>query len=470
MSQPAGQLWGPAGGATTHVGGLPSGSRYLVEVPQRWNGVLLLVSHPVPVCADEPPLAPDGALVRFLVEHGYGVAASANTIFWPLERVFTDQPALLDVAAGLLGPPRHTIALGLSIGGIISAGAVQRRLERLSGALALCGNLAGAVANQNRELDVAFVVKTLLAADTELQVTGITNSCTNLELARKVLHEAQASAPGRARLALAAAVGNIPGWYHPDAARPAASDAAAQQRGQFDWFDQVGFLVYFLARKQVEMQAGGNPSWNTGVDYRDLLSTSSTRRAVEALYEAAGVDLDGDLEVLAAAPRIAADPSAVSYLERHIVFDGDLGGTPVLTMHTEGDGLVTPDHEHAYADVVAHAGNADLLRQLFVHRGGHCTFTFAELAVALDALIARIEGGTWPDLAPGSLNDAAWSMGSAANVLSSGTPGPPAFAPFDPSPFRRRYDARDAFTRNTPVTLDLRSANGGAPAAELSTH
>ena len=54
--------------------------------------------------------------------------------------------------------------------------------------------------------------------------------------------------------------------------------------------------------------AGGNFSWNTGVDYRRQLAASGNAQQVRALYRAAGLDLDADLGRLEAAPRIAADP------------------------------------------------------------------------------------------------------------------------------------------------------------------
>jgi hypothetical protein len=383
-------------------------------------------------------------LVDYLVERGYAVAGSANSIFWPLELAFTNVPILIDVASGIVGTPQHTIAAGLSIGGIISAGLVQTFPGSLAGALPMGGNLAGAVSNHNRELDIAFVVKTLLAPGSDLEIVGITDSQRNLDRAMAALEEAQATPTGRARLAMAAAVGNIPGWHDPATPEPAASDFEARQRNQFALFEAVGFLVFFLARKQVEIQARGNPSWNTGVDYRELLDRSINGDEVKALYDDAGLDLDDDLERLAVEPRIEADPSSVAYLERHIVFDGDLHGVPVLTMHTDGDGLVIPDHTRAYADVVEHAGQSDLLRQVYVHRGGHCTFTFAEIDVALDALVARIENGSWPDLRPATLDGAAGALGEAASMnVITGDPGDPGFMTFQPQPFGRRYDIRD---------------------------
>ncbi len=429
-------------GAETHGGSLPSGSRYAIEVPEDWNGVLLLLARAVPVAPDAPPWGPGEPMISMLVSNGYAVAGSANTIFWPLERSFADQPPLLDIAGSLLGPLRHTIACGVSIGGAMTAGALQLFPERFSGALPMCANLAGAVGNHNRELDIAFVVKTLLAPASPLRVARIADPVTNLKLADAMLNEAQATAAGRARLALAAAVGNIPGWHDPTSAEPARHDFAARQRNQFAWFEEVCFLVYFFLRMQVERQAGGNPSWNTDVDYEELLKASINREEVEGLYESASLDLAADLERLASEARIEADDTAVAYLERHITFNGDLGGVPVLTLHTTGDGLVTPDQTRAYAEVVNEADNQDDLRQLYVRRGGHCTFSFAEVLTALEALISRIETGVWPDLTPEALNGVTEQRRPEANVLPTGDPVEARFFQFEPSPFSRPFDAR----------------------------
>jgi hypothetical protein len=70
---------------------------------------------------------------------------------------------------------------------------------------------------------------------------------------------------------------------------------------------------------------------------------------VKALYAAAGLSLDQDLDTLESAQRISADPSAVGYLTRNLVFNGELGDVPVLTLHTTGDGLVLNQDEQAYA-------------------------------------------------------------------------------------------------------------------------
>jgi len=297
------------------------------------------------------------------------------------------------------------------------------------------------VATHNRELDIAFVVRTLLAAHAPLELVNIADPSPNLRVAAELLEEVQATGPGRARLALAAAVGNTPGWQEPAAPQPHPDDFTARQLNQYQLFRDIGFLVFFWARAQVEQQAGGNPSWNTGVDYQELLERSIDRDVVYGLYEQAGLDLARDLDVLARAPRISADAAAIAYLERHVVFSGKLEGIPVLTAHTDGDGLVTPDHEHAYADVVRWAGDEHLLRQLYIHRAGHCTFTPAETLTALEVLRERIETGSWPDLDPARLNQRATAL-DARNDL--GLSSRPTFFAFEPSPFPRPYDIRSS--------------------------
>lgn len=425
-----------------HEGNLPSGSPYLIEVPEDWNGVLLSFQRPHPAAPDEPVWTEEEGLPAALVERGFALAGSANQIFWPLENAFADQEPLLDTFASIAGEPKHTIPFGLSIGGIMTAGLVQRFPERFSGALPLCGNLAGAVGIHNRELDIAFVVKTLLAPDTSLELVNISDPGPNLRVGESVLEEAKETAAGRARLSLAAAVGNIPGWRDPASPEPARDDAVERQENQFGWFEEPCFLVYFWAREQVERQAGGNPSWNTGVDYRELLTHSPERDTVEALYAEAELDLDADLDTLAGADRIEADLDAIDYLERHIVFDGDLGGIPVLVAHTVGDGLVTPDNVRAYADVVAAHGDADFLRYVFVNRGGHCTFSVAEVVAALETLLERIENGAWGDLRPETMNERALTLGLDLPATPFGTGSGPGFCEFEPPRFPRPYDVR----------------------------
>jgi pimeloyl-ACP methyl ester carboxylesterase len=433
------------------MGALPDGATYLIEVPANWNCILLLYSHGYvppsnlpPSIANPPRDAGDPFTGAFMLANGFALAGSSYAhTGWAIQEALLDQTAVLDLFKKMVGTPTRTIAWGHSLGGIITAGLIQRYPDRFDAALPMCGVLSGGVATWNTALDSAFAFKTLLApTGSNLQLVHITNP-DNLMLAEKMLADAQLTQQGQAKLALAIALGNGPGWFDPALPEPAASDFATQESNQFLWAENVDFPFLFALRAELEFRAGGNPSSNVGVNYRSLLARSIDRDEVVALYQQAGLDLNADLQKLQDAPRISADPEAVHYLESNIIFDGQIG-IPVLTMHTKGDGLVVVQNESAYNNVVNEAGNSDFLRQIFVHRAGHCAFTPAETIAAVQSLLFRLNTGSWGPLDPDSMNAAASVLGPL-NIL------PPAFFDFTPSPYLRPFDALGGKCQSDPV-------------------
>jgi pimeloyl-ACP methyl ester carboxylesterase len=430
----------PARAATTTISGAFSdGATYLIEVPSPWNGTLLLYSHGyvTPGSANPAHDVGDAGTRAFLLANGFALAGSSYAhTGWAIQEGLVDQIAVLDLFNVQVGKPKRTIAWGHSLGGIMTAGLIQRNPERFDAALPMCGVLSGGVATWNQALDSAFAFKTLFNFGGPLQVVHITNPTNNFLLAEQLLAVANTTPQGRARLALANSLGDLPGWFDPASPEPAAKDFAAQADNQFLWAKIVDFPFIFALRAELEFRAGGNPSWNTGVDYEEQFERSVNKAEVRALYAAAGLSLEDDLDTLNKAARISADPNAVSYLEQNIIFNGDLH-FPVLTMHTEGDGLVSNQNESAYRDVVREAGNQHFLRQIFVHRAGHCTFTPAETVAALENLLARLDTGHWPNLQADALNAEAAALGPL-NV------SPASFFTFHPAQFMRPFDAFDA--------------------------
>jgi dienelactone hydrolase len=439
-------------GVTTIPGSLPDGATYLIEVPANWNGTLFLYSHGYVIPGSNNPARDVGDPVTrfFMLSSGYALAGSSYaTTGWAIHEALSDQIAVLDKFKKMVGHPKRTIAWGHSLGGIITAGLIQRNPERFDAALPMCGVLSGGVATWNTALDAVFAFKTLLAPGTGLQLVNIANPVTNLDLAEVVLAEAQATPQGRARIALAGALGDLPGWFAPLSPEPAPTDFGGQETNQFLWDQQVDFPFAFAFRAELEFRAQGNVSWNTGVDYRRQLDRSIGRDQVRALYEQAGLDLDADLKTLNETARISADPEAVRYLERNIIFDGKIH-IPVLTLHTKGDGLVVVQNESAYKNVVDEAGNGEFLRRTFVDRAGHCAFTPAETIAAVQKLINRLDTGSWQDVDATDLNNAAAAQGTFFNVfvildandnIVSLIPTPPAYVEFEPSPYLRPFDA-----------------------------
>ena len=428
-------------------GSLADGATYLIEVPAHWNRTLFLYSHGYVRPGGSNPAQDIGDPVTgsWLLSHGYALAGSSySSTGWAIEQALPDQIATLGVFGSQVGKPRRTVAWGHSLGGIITAGLIQRYPHRFSAALPMCGVLAGGVATWNTALDGAFAFQQLV--DPSVQITGITNPLANLQGAESAATAAQATPQGKARLALAAALADTPGWFTPLSPEPAANDFVSQEANQFQWDTNVGFPFIFAFRADLEARAGGNPSWNTGVDYVRQLAKSADRDEVRALYSAAGLSLRADLRTLNNAARVSADPSAVRYLARNISFTGKIT-IPVLTMHTIGDGLVIPQNEQAYDSVVGKAGRSFLLRQVFVSRAGHCAFTPAETITAVRRLLHRLRTGNWQAgaLAPASMNNGAAALGPAYNIFVSGgkvVPVAPAFASFQPSTYPRPFDLR----------------------------
>ena len=430
-------------GVALHTGTLPDGATYLIEVPANWNSTLFLYSHGYVVPGNANPALDVGDPVTrlFMLASGFALAGSSYaTTGWAVQQALPDQIAVLDLFAKIVGAPKRTIAWGHSLGGMITAGLIQRYPRRFDAALPMCGVLSGGVATWNTALDGAFAFKNLLAPGASLQLVDIADPLANLDLAEEVLVAAQSTPQGRARLALAAALSDVPGWFTPLTPEPAASDFVGQEVNQFLWDQQVDFPFIFAFRAELEARAHGNPSWNVGVDYRAQLGLSADAPEVLALYEQAGLDLDADLNVLNETVRISADPDARQYLERNIIYNGDIR-VPVLTLHTTGDGLVVVQNESAYQQLVREDGNEALLRRTFVARAGHCAFTPAETIAALQTLLQRLDTGNWPATDAMGLNALAASLGPFFNTFTGATSEVfPAFVDFKPGPYLRPFD------------------------------
>ena len=389
-----------ASGVKTYRGKFSDGATYLIQVPSTWNGTLLLYSHGYVVPGFSNPAVDVGDPITgaYLLANGYALGGSSYAgTGWAVQQALPDQIEVLDTFKKLVGTPNRTIAWGHSLGGIVTAGLVQTYPDRFDAALPMCGVLAGSVGTWNQALDSAFAFDVLLGSGSGLKVVNITDPVKNVDIAEGILNKAQKNAQGRARIALSAALDDTPGWFDPLSPEPSPTDYVAQEANQYLWLSEIDFPFAFDFRAELEKRAGGNGSWNHGVDYEKQLEKSVDYAEVKALYQKAGLNLDADVQKLNDAARISAKASALTYLEHNIIFDGQID-IPVLTLHTKGDGLVVVEDESAYKNVIDEEHNGQFLRESFVHRAGHCEFTPAETVVAFEALISRLDTGKWQGL------------------------------------------------------------------------
>lgn len=387
---PAGPVQAAPRAGTSIEGRLADGALWRARVPPRWNGTLLLFSHGYSPRVMRPALAPPG-VESWLLLHGYALLASSySKPGWALAEAVPDQLAALEVFRARFGKPKRTIAWGESMGGLVTVDLAETHPRRFAAALPECGSLAGSLGMMNEAFDGAFAFKTLLAPGSGIRLVDTGNDRANAAGVAAVLRTAMRTPQGRARIALAAALAQIPPWTVPNSSPPSSDDPGAQ----LSQIAAAFVMGVFLPRADQEKRAGGAFSWNTGVDYRRLLARSGQRSWVERWYRKAGLDLDHDLATLNAAARISAAPGAVAYMRAHYAPSGVLR-IPMLSMHTLGDGMTVPTQQQAYAAAVRAAGDSANLAVAWVNRAGHCNFTPAEQIAALQTLIARLDKGTW---------------------------------------------------------------------------
>jgi hypothetical protein len=413
---------GSAAASTTHFSGvLADGATWIADVPSDWNGTLLLYSHGYgpPVAADAPsPTVRDALLSR-----GYALAGSSydpSGSWWALKSAVRDQFQTIDAATATALPrkPDRVIAVGSSMGGLISALEAQQGAGRIDAALTTCGIVAGAIHLNNYQLDGEYAMSKLLAPGQPIKLVNFASmgegAATGAALTA-IAGQAQTTPQGRARLALALAFLNAPpaadGMPIPAANDPDAIEAA-QFAGYFGAFPAMIFIE--AGRPSIEQSAGGNGSWTLGEDFAQLLDHSPYHDVVRALYREAGLDLKADLAALTSGANIPADPGAIASLQQTSVPTGHLE-VPELDLHTIYDHLVPVEQEDTYAALVRAAGDNTLLRQAYVDRIGHCNFTPAELVAGVEAVRHRVETGRWDSVAqPQKLQEVATNLGLGA--------------------------------------------------------
>ncbi len=424
---------GSPGGSTHYTGQLPDGGDWIADVPSSWNGTLLLYSHGYgPTIAAD---APDPVTQAALLQLGYALAGSSydpTGSWWALGSALTDQFQTLAAVEQKVLPsaPKAVYAVGTSMGGLISALEDQNSNGRLTGALTTCGLVGGALNLNQYQLDGEYAIAQLLAPSQHIQLTGFVDgpkqgfadSSASATALTNAVQAAQATQQGQARLALAFAFLNvspwgdtIPGTKPPvPGPMPGIYDFPGQEQGQYTDYtsglfggplNPIGFIV--TGREQIEAAAGGESAGTVGVNFARVLESSSYYPEVRALYDAAGLSLQSDLQSLAQNANIVPDWHAYRWLQETSVPNGHLQ-VPELDLHTISDPLIPVQQENWYRALVDRAGSGPLLDQAFVQAQGHCNFTSADIVAGLQALEARVASGSWGTLATaGSLNTAA---------------------------------------------------------------
>src|SRR2546425_288499 len=128
-----------AGISTTRSWGVHNGAGYRIEVPDNWNGDLVLYAHGfrgigLKLTVSNPRIR------QYLVTNGYAWAASSySKNGYDVRQGVKDTHALGELFKGLVGHPRRTYLTGHSMGGHITGVAIEQYPQAYVAALPMCG-------------------------------------------------------------------------------------------------------------------------------------------------------------------------------------------------------------------------------------------------------------------------------------------------------------------------------------------
>jgi hypothetical protein len=359
-------LWIPSLAlADTTITGEKKGAFFQITVPTVWNGDLVIHNHGF----DFNPPAPNpglGSLAPLQLAQGYAVAASSySNCCWTLFSTQKDINQLLGIFTDNFGAPNNVILHGASLGGIITAQGVEKLSVPPVAAYPICGALAGSRA-WDGALDLRLVYDVVCGAVPGAALPG---GATGLP--------APGFPPGLPVAAIAGAVNTCTGVLLPPAFRSPA------QQARLDQLKAVTQLPEnFILTDMVFVTNG----LSNLIHAPDKLDGEQGVGNIGVTYNDAGVD--------AAIQRVAADKQAAKELEKNFTPKGEVNATKIVSIHTDGDGLVIIEHEKEYQDVVPAAN----LSVAVVNEAGntHCGFTSPELVSGWEELRDWVAGGPQP--------------------------------------------------------------------------
>jgi pimeloyl-ACP methyl ester carboxylesterase len=372
------------------------GGLYRIEVPDKWNGELVLYAH-----GFVPNTGSTGSTLRVgmhrfrehLVKEGFAWAASSYRCngYVPGQALL-DTMALTDlfVKANDGRAPQRTYLTGESMGGHVTLLGMQEFPTAFAGGLAMCP--AG---------PALFDYFAAMSAAAEV-VTGLQFHADSLTQDAMKMAELLGKAPEYTEKGRQLASVEIQGSGGP---RPFAAEGLASR------------LVANMATSPAALVGSTTPS-NRAVD---------TTHIKYAIDEGLGLSADA---INTRARRKTGDPevrSANGPYEEVVPFDGKIE-RPLLTMHGTGDLYVPIFLEQTLKRAVAAAGNDRLLVQRVYRIGAHCQFSQPEMTKAFDDLVAWVRQGTKPqgDEVDGDLSNVGTKF---TNPLRPGDPGGVRVAP-----------------------------------------
>ncbi|MEU4402778.1 hypothetical protein [Micromonospora orduensis] len=359
------------------VGGRPTTVRqgvhrhagYIIEVPARWNGDLVMWAHGYrgqgTVLSPEPPAY---ELRQRLLEQGYAWASSSyDRNGFNIRSGVLGTRDLADHFGQTVRRPHRTYLAGVSMGGYVIGRSLEQYPGFYDGALPMCGVL-GDQTLLDFYLDYNLVAQALAEVPAyPTPADYLSNAVPRIQVAlglAGLTPTGPDTTTDRGKQLRAITVNRSGG------PRPGADAAFAV------WKD-------FLFSISVPTGSGDSPAERPGQLSTNLLTRYTPNSPVNVNATVRRVAPENVVQrllpTLTEVPRIAGRPTA-----------------PVVSLHGLGDLFVPFSMEQAYATDVARNGRSKLVVQRAIRATQHCEFTPTEAGAAWDDLVSWVRTGKRP--------------------------------------------------------------------------
>lgn len=355
------------GTSTTRLWGLHNdGAGFRIEIPESWNGKLVLYAHGFRGTGLELTVS-NPRIRQYLVTNGYAWAASSySKNGYDVKQGVKDTHALGELFKELVGEPMRTYITGHSMGGHITGVAIEQYPRAYAGALPMCG-VMGDNELFDYFLDFNLVAQALAGVDAEFPFPAdyLTDVVPEVKTALGPVYPFVLNQWGEM---LRGVTQNISGGPRP------------------------AFATSFVAWGNFLFTVGVTGG-NIGVAPGNLQDNS------DAVYQ---IDSDPalsaeEITLNAAVLRVSQDPQG-----RHpdgVANIPPISGRlpiPVVSLHTIGDLFVPFSMEQIYARRAAAQGVADRLVVRAIRDHNHCGFAVPEEVAAFADLVNWVENGVVP--------------------------------------------------------------------------
>ena len=360
--------------------GVPEGARclrgqdsasahYLIVMPARWSGVLVVHAHGGPTLGPPSTKRADEDIKRWAITVSEG-HAWAGSVFrqggFAVTTAAEDTERVRRIFVDHVAKPRRTLLHGQSWGAMVATRAAEMFPKSWEGVLLTSGVVAGP-ATYDFRLDMRALYQHL---------------CNNHPRPDEPAYSLAIGLPKDSKLTtaeLAARADECLGVRQPAAKRTPEQAKRLKTIVDVLKFPETSVMSHlnwgtFALRDVVEKNGGISPLGNSGVRY---------------------VGSSDDAGLNAAIPRFKADPQAVARFAADVDHQGRFA-VPVISAHGINDATVFVQGQDTLRQRMTTAGNGGRLVQAFVDSKEHSYWGDAHYPVLFEALLGWVEKGQKP--------------------------------------------------------------------------